>query len=343
MPVIRKPNFADITSDIKIDDFNIRVGNEGNNATNKIIKLGEYLEDIGKYTDNTVTDSLLCERDTHVLTSCQCCVLPCEKGSNLEFYPQLFNYQSQNEDPAVLVILVSKGGTSTQIVERANKPLYFNNAGKGHYYNVKRLQDYREEKTGKPQEKVNSFEEMTTDEKMENVIMMFQVPLKRQDIRYCTIDKPEEDDDDMGFDLFGAVPKSIKKKHGMDMGMLNTGSYAEDFIGTKNLKLVRDERFPIRCTFQYYRVTDQDTIDEKDIQDISEQIKKAELVAANVGSLVWSTLKDKDDRITEPTLTQQGATDNSGQKFGVNLVEKFEPIINTDPWKTTGQTVTSFA
>ena len=49
MPVIRKPNFSDVTSDIPIDTFKLHVGNEKGGASHKIITLKEYLENISDY------------------------------------------------------------------------------------------------------------------------------------------------------------------------------------------------------------------------------------------------------------------------------------------------------
>ena len=168
MPVIRKPNFSDVTADVPLSKFNLVVGNE-NGSELKTVTLKEYLSDLSKYTDNTHNINLLDSEDKDVLTSTQCCVLPCEKEKSVDFTVQLFNYQSVSEDPAVLVVLVSKNGTSAQIVENSNQKLYFNDNGTAKNFNIERLQDNRERKTGKKQEKVKSFTEMKSEEKMENV------------------------------------------------------------------------------------------------------------------------------------------------------------------------------
>jgi hypothetical protein len=51
MPVIRKPNFADETSDIPIDNFTVTLGNEGGSALYQAT-LRSYLEQIGRFTGN---------------------------------------------------------------------------------------------------------------------------------------------------------------------------------------------------------------------------------------------------------------------------------------------------
>ena len=367
MPVIRKPNFSDVTVDIPLDSFNITVGNESGSSL-KTITLREYLKDISVYTDNTHKTNLLDEtNDKDVLTSTQCCVLPCDKG-NVDFNVQLFNYQSIDEDPAVLVILVSKNGTSAQILESSNQKLYFNDNGVAKNFNIERLQMNRERKTGVKQEKVKSFTEMKEDEKLENVIMMIQIPLERrtkpsrgfstmyggsigggglmqaQAASYNMYDDCELEccepmlyaNSNQSFQLKKSksrmTQREIDSSMGMDMGIISTGASNGRFIGTKNLELKRDTRFPIRCTFQYYRVTDRDHLEESDIVDIAKQLETAYdfVTTDKKGSLVV----DHINRTTEPTLSQPKPTDNPFQKFGVqpkmpanNINTKFAPFL----------------
>jgi len=347
MPVIRKPNFSDVTYDVPIETFKLRVGNQEEKSDSKVIELKEYLQNLSTYTDNKHSVNLTDERDSVVLTSSQCCILPVKKGDIIEFAVQLFNYQSYDEDPAVLVVLVTKDGVSTQILEKSNQKLFFNDNGKARWFSAERLQDMRERKTGKKQKKVKSFKEMKEDEKLENVLMMIQVPLKQKPkprVNYAAAmcfnsssfgggaggqemvygeeeyDEDEEDEEDCSFSLFDSpvnesfckppVYRSLihqhVKGHGMDMGMLGLGSEEGKFIGTKNLKFERDTRFPIRCTFQYYRVTDENYVSEHDVKDISTQVSQATRIALASGSLVASTT----DRKTEPVLNKQQPSDN---------------------------------
>jgi hypothetical protein len=363
MPVIRKPNFSDVTQDVPIDTFKLRVGNETTDAKDQVVPLKDYLRDVNKYVgDNKEIEDMYLERDEVILTSSQCCVLPVKKGEKTQFAVQLFNYQSYNEDPAVLVILVTKDGTSTQILQRSNQKLFFNKNGKAHWFSVERLEDSRERrKVAKT--RVDSFKEMKQEEKIENTIMMIQVPLKQkprpkmrgygEGVLLCCssanegiafgynagmacqgsnsvaigssagLSYDEEDEDcEMDFDLFdgatdcrstGRRKKKKVKGHGMDMGQIGLGDEEGDFIGTGGNKLVRDTRFPIRCTFQYYRVTDENFVSEKSIVDIAEQIAQAATIAVAQGSLV---LNDKGERVTEPVLDQPKASDCPHGKLG---------------------------
>jgi len=305
MPVIRPDNFSDKTDDVPIETFKLLVGNERSGSERKVIGLREFLTDISLYTDNTHHIDLTDTRDDVVLTSSQCCVLPVRKGQKTEFAVQMFNYQSYDEDPAVLTILVSKDGVSAQVLGRSNEKLFFNDNGTARWLNVERLQDQRERKTGKPQKKVQSFTEMKAEEKMENVLMVIQVPLERkQKVRKRGFDMSAamcfsdsfggEESCMMAAGCAAPVFRSMTlestrvKGAGMDMGMLGLGSSEGEYVGTKDLELKRDTRFPIRVTFQYYRATDENFISEHDAKDIATQIKQAEKIAVASGSLVFS-------------------------------------------------------
>lgn len=313
MPVIRKPNFSDVSEDVPMDAFTVRVGNEKLNAPTKVLTLREYLSNLNQYTDQTRSLNLTCSRDDVVLTSSQCCVLPVDQGMT-EFCVQLFNYQSYEASPAVLVVLVSKDGVSTQIVERSNQKIFFNDKGDARWFRVERLQDYRERVTGEKQEKVSSFTEMKEGEKRENVLMMFQVPLKvktrtTRGGSFSNLESACAFGGAQGAVRGRCLKKSMsvrEESRGMDMGMLSLGSKDGKFVGTRDLVLERDDRFPIRCTFQYYRTTDQDQVSEHDVKDIVAQLSQSSKVSVASGSLVLST----GDRKTEPDLAHPVPSDS---------------------------------
>jgi hypothetical protein len=297
MPVIRKPNFSDVTYDTPIDSFRLLVGNEKAGTKNKIISLKDYLSNLSTYCPDARSNvNLYNKRDSVILTSTQCCILPVEKGKKTEFAVQLFNYQSYNDNPAVLVILVSKNGTSTQILQTSNQKLFFNDKGTARYFDVERLEDVRERR-GEAKTRVDSFKEMNKEEKLDNTIMMIQVPL---------VAKERPDHFGMARTVNCSDTPLKKKGRGMDMGQLGLGSESGAFVGTKGLELIRDTRFPIRCTFQYYRVTDEDYISEKNIVDIAAQLSQVANVSVASGSLV---IGDKTDRKTESDLDQPNVTD----------------------------------
>ena len=126
MPLMRKPNYADVTSDQDISKFTVLVGNESNSFKTQVT-LKEYLESIAKYTGNSKLKSMYLPRDEKILTSAQACILPLSDGE-VKFNVKLYNYQSYDE-PAVLILVCSSEGTSAQIVKGRDCTLYFNKAG----------------------------------------------------------------------------------------------------------------------------------------------------------------------------------------------------------------------
>lgn len=328
LPVVRKPNFSDITHDVPIENFRLCVGNEKSDREKKLVSLKDYLSNLSEYCPDAQAGlNLYNERDSVVLVSTQCCVLPLQDGKT-EFTAQLFNYQSYDDNPAVLVVVVTKNGTSAQILQTANQKLFFNDAGTARYLEIERLEDVRKRR-GEEKTRVSSFKEMKAEEKLDNTIMIIQVPLvvkpRSRSAKAMCLSENYDDGYDNENELCSGLEadvcaddecmrvESVKRKsRGMDMGQLGLGLEAGPFIGTKGLKLERDTRFPIRCTFQYYRVTDQPYISEKDITDIREQLAQVATVSVASGSLVVSNPEDSVDkaRKTEPVLNQPKPTDS---------------------------------
>lgn len=277
MPVIRKSNF-DVTDYIPIEKFDVVVGNESG-LERRIVCLKEYLQTISNYLpDNDNTINLYNERDSVILTSSQCCVIPVSSDKT-EFAVHL-NYQSY-DNPVVLVIIVTKDGTSTQIIQSGKQKLFFNDKGDARWFYVECFDNYHERRGERRYKKNKSFNGVNNNEKLENMIMIFQVPLKVEE-RLCGTN-----------DIYNSLSVKIC---GMDMGMIGIGNVDEKFIGTKGLKLERDSRFPIRCTTQYYRVTDKGSITEHDVSDISKQLEK---ITTNSVELVSLGTNPCSNRITK--------------------------------------------
>lgn len=366
MPMIRNPNFSDVTGDIPLDAINISVGNATGN-TKHVVPLRDYLKHFGKYegVEEDEEVDLLLERDNVVLANAQCCVLPCEDGGTTEFCVNLYNYQTTISNPAVLVLVVTKDGTSAQVLNSNTTKLYFNDNGTARAFQIERMKDVRERRTGKPQKAVRSHKEMDSEESAENSILVFQIPLKVPPPQYggystgssydnillydtlcyggggasgeaygCEDYKEEEseeesaggagglfdDDDDnwstgTGYCVEKSVPTVIeqvsapmpatatapsvpkKRGKGADMGVISLGSERGEYTGTKGFKLERDPELPIRLTYQCYRVTDEDTLDDDIVHDIRDHIDYVMSNAISEGSLVTDT----SDRATEST------------------------------------------
>lgn len=307
MPVIRKPNFNDITADLPLDTFMVKVGNEGTGGL-KQITLREYLRDIKKYAGNDQIEDLLCDRDEQILTSSQACILPLNEGK-VEFNVKLFNYQSSKEDPAVLVIIASNQGTSAQVITEYNQSLYFNKNGKAANFLAQRLTDHRKEVGS------TNTGAMTEKEREMNELFIFQIPLEQKPrvsrggyggleccfsmCEFISISMP----------MAMSMPKSASFKafsapptRGIEDAILSTGEGHSDFKGTEGLKLKRDVRFPIRCTVQLYKVTDTIDIPTEVFKDVADNLA-AVYDRANTKVPKGSLVVDGDTgRVTEPLL-----------------------------------------
>lgn len=183
LPVIRSPNYEDLTWDVPIEKIPILVGNE-HSENLRSINLKQYLNDFRHYLSYPLewpgnTKSLLASRDTHVVMSAQACFLPVPPlGGEATFNVSLYNYQSYPNNPAVLTIVANEKGTSAQIIDNfgntRGQKLYFNKNGKkcsflGQRLSQHRIEEGREHDLGKP---------MNDEEKEKNMILIIQIPLK---------------------------------------------------------------------------------------------------------------------------------------------------------------------
>ncbi len=255
------------------------------------ITIGDYFENISKYANNLKisqhTVSLKSQSNSDEFTSL--CSLV-RKGLSFEFCVQLYNYQSDSnsDDPAVLVIVASAQGTSAQVV-KGNTKLLLNSNGIAKNFKAQRLSDFREEQ-GKSKEG-----EMTLEEKNQNVLFIYQIPLKQRNEhrkdelvkKCCSSQQPAR-----------AVRKSGGGR-GLERAIISAGSEQGRFEGTRGLALLRDDRFPIRCTVQYYNVTDVPRISDSQMRELAALINEAYSGALATGSLVTSN----SNRETEPALS----------------------------------------
>jgi hypothetical protein len=274
MPVIRRPNFSDQTVDVPMQNVYVSVGNErrgGGSDGLERITLRSYLENAGRYLQNDKVDSLYApERDSAVLASSQACVLPLRDGK-IAFHVTLFNYQSESDDPAVLVIVATSQGTSAQVVDSSTRSLYFNDAGNSVELLAKRLEDDRRERG------VALTGPKTAAERNRNMIYLIQVPLKQRERprrRYYASKSAPMYVSSQSSGMGGGVPESAAMR-GFDDAVIEKGTESKgEFRGTRGLRLERDHRFPIRLTVQFYSVTDNARVPDTVIEEFDERIKQ---------------------------------------------------------------------
>jgi hypothetical protein len=294
MPVIRYPNYTDLTADIPLDRFFILVGNEKRGQPLKKVALKEYLENPGKYMSFPESwkggpKSLLAKRDTHMLVSAQACFLPVPKEGIAEFNPVIFNYQSYKDNPAVLVILCTREGTSMTIIDNTRdafpagwswgQRLFFNAGGERASLTGQRKSEFlaaREGETTGDSVSVGSDKGKTEGL---NMVMMIQVPLK-----YERISRQSGGIDFMVAESGAGIVKSAESD--VEEAVIGHGRVEGPFTETDGLKIVRDPDFPIRVTIQFYKATSNGVVSGTDMADIVNQITRVYADADYVGSLV---------------------------------------------------------
>ncbi|MEM7698646.1 MAG: hypothetical protein AAF236_09615 [Verrucomicrobiota bacterium] len=298
MPVIRYPNFTDKTADLAPEDFTLLVGNEAGSEL-RSITLEEflknptlYLHDPGSWRGDGRRSLYAPKRDSKVLVSAQACFLPIPQEGSATFNPVLFNYQSFAGDPAVLTLLVTRGGTSVTVIDNQRdafsegnawgQRLFFNANGERASLTGERKSDFEER--GEP-ESENATEQPTAtaaDEGDLNLVMLIQIPLKQRN------PMPPVVGDAFGGELLAvaeAVPAAPMSSDVED-AVIGHGELEGPFTEIDDLPIERDERFPVRVTVQYYKATSNGVVSADDVADIAAQINRIYEAGDAVGSLV---------------------------------------------------------
>jgi hypothetical protein len=292
MPVIRFPNFSDVSGDISPDDFFLLVGNEGGRPLEKITlrellaDVRAHLHDPDSWKGNTKS-MLAIDRDAHVLVSAQACFLPIPRDGIAEFNPVLFNYQSRKDDPAVLAILATREGTSITVIDNERdafeagrtwgQRLFFNQNGERASLTGKRKSDFVREaadSTG-----ASSGGTTAADREGLNMVLMIQVPLKQKERAGGWLY------DTVGSDT-GVFSCCMSGESDVEEAVIGHGTVEGPFTEIDGLSIERDDRYPIRVTVQFYKATSNGVVSDEDMSDIALQIHRVYEQADYVGSLV---------------------------------------------------------
>jgi len=291
MPVIRYPNFTDLTADIDPDDLYLLVGNERGDDLERIT-LTEYLRHFRRYLsvpDSWASreDSLLAGRDSHVLVSAQAAFLPVPQEGIAEFNPVIFNYQSYQGDPAVLTIVATREGTSATVIDNTRdafpagwswgQRLFFNQDGERASFTGERLSDFVSTRP------VTLDSPEAAGESGLNMVLIIQVPL-RQKVSFEDL-----------LPSFGAMAPMAESAQRSDVeaAVIGHGAVEGPFTEIDGLAIRRDGRFPIRVTVQFYKATSDGIVTESDMQAIADQIDRVYEDGDYVGSLVVDGPSDR--------------------------------------------------
>ena len=291
MPVIRFPNFADKTADVRLDKFFIRVGNESEQGRERVISLEQFLAAPERYMSfpaagRVKSGSLLAPRDTHALVSAQAAFLPVPRGGKAQFYPVIFNYQSTARNPAVLTILITRQGTSMTVIDNARdtvsgrsswgQRLFFNAGGERAPLTAERLSDVQWNGTTSNGESASSLGEDA------NLLMLVQVPLKyREPPRRAA---PWFG----GMPMAKAAPQTAERSRDSDMevAVLGHGALEGPYTELDGLDVERDPRFPVRVTVQFYQAISDANVGPANLEKLASQISRVYRSGDYVGSLV---------------------------------------------------------
>lgn len=327
MPVIRPPNFVDRTGDVPSDRFFVRVGNErGQSLTS--IPLTDVLKNLKGFAarpDSILGDgNVFAARDTHFLVSAQAVFLPIPKSGKAQFNPVLFNYQSAPGSPAVLTILVTRQGTSMQVIENKaedataagwGQELYFDNKGQRAAFTAERKSDVAERIAAQGGPKTE--DDRTALQKGADVLFLVQVPLKHAQLGRLGGALPSGAPGGGGMAPSASAPAAAPMKKAapapaaesaagpkdtsdVEQAVLGHGPNVGPFNEGHRLRLERDPKFPIRITVQFYKATSNGAVSDIDLDSISRSIGSVYEHADAVGSLV---MPDGDPR--RPTAWQK--------------------------------------
>jgi hypothetical protein len=313
MPVIRPPNFTDRTGDVPADRFFVRVGNQRGDAL-RTVPLTEVLQNLRAFSTAPSAlpgnGNLLAPRDSHFLVSAQAVFLPVPQKGKAEFNPAVFNYQSAPGSPAVLTLLVTRQGTSIRVIENRSddatgagygEELYFNDGGQRASLTAERRSDVvaRIQAQGGPR----TDDDRTALQQGADVIFLVQVPLVHAHRGvlggYGGGGYPGAAPLDMAAESAAPPPAAAPMKSAGSVGgmarrersnveaaVIGHGEHVGPYREGHGTRLVRDTRFPIRITVQFYKATSNGVASDADLDAIARSLGSVYEHADFVGSLV---------------------------------------------------------
>ena len=95
--------------------------------------------------------------------------------------------------------------------------------------------------------------------------------------------------------------RSGGRRSDVEQAVLGHGEDLGNFAEMGGLALVRDERFPIRITVQFYKATSNGVVSERDLTEVASTIQKVYSSGDYVGSLVVpESQRDRPTKWTHP-------------------------------------------
>ena len=309
LPVIRFPNFSDKTADIAADKLWIKVGNQAKGGQVVTVPLTEVLAHLREYLtdpDSVIGEgNLLAARDTHFLASAQHVFVPIPQKGKAEFNPVIFNYQSQPGNPAVLTLLATRQGTSVAVIENTGGDQSFQGGGQQLFHNNQgQKTTFTAERKSDVKARIEAGQATAQDagalDDGADMLLIIQVPLKFTERQRGGFDGYGSGGvGDMAMDApmaasapaMESAPKgSMAKRSGavsdVENAVIGHGEDLGPVVEGHQMKLERDDRFPVRVTVQFYKATSNGVISDADLKEAKSQIDKVYAKGDYVGSLV---------------------------------------------------------
>jgi len=298
MPVIRHPNFADLSTDIDPHKFTLLVGNHRDQPLRRV-SLYDVLQNPTRFMSTPQSwagrgpKTLVAPRDQKVLVSAQACFLPIPKEGKATFNPVLFNYQSSPGNPAVATILATREGTSMTVIDNQRdtvntgftwgQRLFHNQGGDRASLTGQRISDFIND--GRP----NAGGAQVADSAL-NMVLMIQVPLKYKEQSRMLGGAPA------GGGIANGAMEMKSRSGDTEAAVIGHGDLEGPFTEFANLPVERDPRFPVRVTVQFYKATSTGVATAQDLRQIKAEIDAIYKNGDVVGSLVTG---GRTGRITE--------------------------------------------
>ncbi len=303
LPVLRYPNFSDTTADVNFDNLWIKIGNQDRRSTVTSVPLREVLANLRSYVSDPYavigSNDLTARRDTHALVSAQHVFLPLPKQGKAEFTPVIYNYQSSARNPAVLVLLATREGTSMAVVENWSGDQSYQQWGQQLFFNDEGQQTtFTGERKSAVKERVERGRAKKGDagalDSGSDMVMVIQVPLVHNNPPPPIYDDTEIQSDAAAAPAAAAPSGSAESKSSgvarrrsdVEQAVIGHGEKlgpVREFAGNS---LGRDDRFPIRVTVQFYRATSNGVVNESDLAEVKRGIDRVYANGDYVGSLV---------------------------------------------------------
>ena len=304
LPVLRYPNFSDTTADVNFDNLWIKIGNQDRRSTVTSVPLREVLANLRSYVSDPYavigSNDLTARRDTHALVSAQHVFLPLPKQGKAEFTPVIYNYQSSAQNPAVLVLLATREGTSMAVVENWSGDQSYQQWGQQLFFNDEGQQTtFTGERKSAVKDRVDSGRAKKGDagalDSGSDMVMVIQVPLVHNNPPPPSYDDVEIQSDAAAAPAVAAPSASssesksagvAQRRSDVEQAVIGHGEKlgpVREFAGNS---LRRDDRFPIRVTVQFYRATSNGVVNESDLAEVKRDIDRVYANGDYVGSLV---------------------------------------------------------